>query len=472
MDFKKYVARIVGACLALERGHTILKSVHPRYSKFCDDAKLRVMRKARMVTTVRDVLEGHIGKEYHIHVLNSFYDIKFKIESVEWFFRNRFDLAGLYTIQSDDTRGPFGLVADKNLVVDYVSQGAFSVTWRFHEPYILSRDRTKWLEGDGRVGHVAEMYPAKTLRLFKNNELSCALASLEPGNGEVVVCCPGSGEKCQQQPDFCTELFEFIDNAYDDIGLVHYAGSYDGEKGRLKWTAFSDLHETKRCRLEASPDVSLYSEDVQKNLIHDLLSFVEKQDKFTNQNRKYLLVGPPGTGKSSLIKKIIRLVPEDYTPFIPSHLAVSAIREIEMRKKKMLVIIEDIDLMLDDEALLHGLLQFLDGFGDLESSIVLMTTNYPEKLPASLLDRPGRIDKIVELVPADLELRRKQAASIFNANAEEIAEITEGFTFAHYGELYRRLQLFPDDPWQEAVTEMKRDIARRKAYLKNERVHA
>ena len=45
---------------------------------------------------------------------------------------------------------------------------------------------------------------------------------------------------------------------------------------------------------------------------------------------------------------------------------------------------------------IENLLTFLDGESSWDNTVTIATTNYPEDLPANLVDRPGRFDTFIE----------------------------------------------------------------------------
>ncbi|TMW88419.1 hypothetical protein EJD97_018591 [Solanum chilense] len=159
----------------------------------------------------------------------------------------------------------------------------------------------------------------------------------------------------------------------------------------------------------------------QKDMIlKDLEKFMTRKEYYWEVGkawkRGYLLFGPPGTGKSSLIAAIA-----SYLNFDIYDLELTKVtRNSDLRKllvattNKSILVIEDIDCTINLEAnlvnrainfhsndfyqsesmiTLSGLLNFIDGLWSScgGERIIIFTTNHIEKLDPALL-RPGRMD--------------------------------------------------------------------------------
>ena len=164
-------------------------------------------------------------------------------------------------------------------------------------------------------------------------------------------------------------------------------------------------------------DSIIMDNDEKNNLMHDLKWFLVNKAWYKQRSipykRGYLFSGPPGTGKTSLIMAMasgykmplyilnLSTIANDvdlfdaFTSVPPDGIIVlediDAINKNRAKEKE-----EEDDKKKEDGISLSGLLNVLDGLTTPDGRIVIMTTNYPERIDAAI-KRPGRIDKHIEL---------------------------------------------------------------------------
>lgn len=145
---------------------------------------------------------------------------------------------------------------------------------------------------------------------------------------------------------------------------------------------------------------------VKVKLMDDVQRFIKSKDWYIDMSipwrRGYLLSGPPGNGKSSLITAVASEIGFEIMVLnlgqIGEEELVSLMADV---KENCILLLEDIDCAFVERAnrtpiSMSTLLNLLDGVNACEGRIVFMTTNHPEKLDFALI-RPGRIDLQVEL---------------------------------------------------------------------------
>ncbi|KAL7002688.1 hypothetical protein U1Q18_003845 [Sarracenia purpurea var. burkii] len=157
--------------------------------------------------------------------------------------------------------------------------------------------------------------------------------------------------------------------------------------------------------------------EAKRAIMEDLERFVKRKELYRKVGkawkRGYLLFGPPGTGKSSLIAAMANYLNFDvYDLELTDLRSNSELRNLVISTaNKSILVVEDIDcsMKLQDRAAtartraadpfrynkvtLSGLLNFIDGLwsscGD--ERIIVFTTNHKDRLDPALL-RPGRMD--------------------------------------------------------------------------------
>ena len=139
--------------------------------------------------------------------------------------------------------------------------------------------------------------------------------------------------------------------------------------------------------------------------------------------RGYLLHGPPGTGKTSVIRAVASELELDIAS---ADLGRAGLSDDDLREAlltappRTVLVMEDIDAVFSERksgerqtgVSFSGLLNAVDGVASQEGRALFLTTNHPERLDPALI-RPGRADVHVELGPVGAETAGRLFARFF-----------------------------------------------------------
>ncbi len=216
----------------------------------------------------------------------------------------------------------------------------------------------------------------------------------------------------------------------------------------------------------------------EKDRFFNKLNLYDKIKTLRNrpQKRAILLCGKGGCGKSTNIAKAVKEMEDEQTSVIfwnTTEVSSSDINkfftlQVEYAEsvKRLILVIEDIGGGTVEDY--HGsrgadssLLQFLEGSHEVFKvpTFIIATTNNPEQSVGVLIDRPGRFDKVIEILPpnasdsvalmefiAERRLDDAEKEAIKKASKEE-------FSIAHLQEVVVR-SLLEDKTFTEVVNEL------------------
>ncbi len=189
----------------------------------------------------------------------------------------------------------------------------------------------------------------------------------------------------------------------------------------------------------------------------DFETFFEREAWFRQHRlpfrRGYLFYGPPGNGKTSVIR-VMASHPqiEAYSIDLQSgDVADNELRQLfeaAYRAVPALIVLEDLDRVFTRDGASNGrtnvnfqaLLNCLDGLGSRDGVIVVATANEPTALDPAILQRPGRFDRVVGFRVPSSALRRqyflKLNPGLVGSAFDGAIQGSEDFSFAQLRESY------------------------------------
>lgn len=154
--------------------------------------------------------------------------------------------------------------------------------------------------------------------------------------------------------------------------------------------------------------------------------------------RGILMWGPPGSGKTSTLQQLIKMLVEQHDSIAvlvqspgTAAFCLQALRTIEP-ERQIIAILEDLDALTEK----YGeseYLALLDGEAQVNNIVFVATTNYPERLDRRFVDRPSRFDTVRYIgMPNEAARHHYLHAKIGdNPMLDEMVRESKDFSIAH-----------------------------------------
>jgi AAA+ superfamily predicted ATPase len=222
-------------------------------------------------------------------------------------------------------------------------------------------------------------------------------------------------------------------------------------------------------------------------VIDEITRFWELKERFTKLDLPYkrgiLLDGPPGSGKTCTVRWIVADVIKrngivlnfNTNPIV--FISGMKILRSSQPETPIVVVMEDLDAILSQQGN-SEILNMLDGFGDVDNTIFLATTNYPEKIEQRVINRPSRFDRRMTIDNPNAECRKLFLQSRFDKIEDEKLDLpkidvwikeTDNLSFAHIQELFISVVVF-ENSFEETIKRLKtmKDIPDSTSYGKKQ----
>lgn len=219
------------------------------------------------------------------------------------------------------------------------------------------------------------------------------------------------------------------------------------------WSKNEELFESIQ---NATFDNLILPSNLKQEIQDDLTNFFALRETYEAYDlpwkRGILFIGSPGNGKTHAVKALINKMQQPclYVKSFKSeysnpHHNIRQVFRQARQSAPCILVLEDLDSLVEGENR-SFFLNELDGFATNLGIVILATTNHPDRIDPAILNRPSRFDRkyYFELPALSERLayinlwnnKFKPTMRLSEATISQIAEMTNGFSFAYLKELF------------------------------------
>ena len=268
----------------------------------------------------------------------------------------------------------------------------------------------------------------------------------------------------------------YSNNSSEDLADIFIEGfeKHASENNFLKGEKITPAGKFLAIPETTFSDVKL-KKDKKQAIKIGVLEFFKKKDIYANNKlpfkRGLIFAGEPGTGKTLVGKSLMKESTNTFIWVTAADLvnnwgdmdskAFGRLLSMAQELAPSVLFAEDIDDYLEAKSSVDTIKTQMDGLDSMDGVVTVLCTNYPERIPKSLIDRPSRFDDVIIFDLPDEELRydildaHLKSVVIKNRKTllKKIAKESDSLTGSHLKEVAVYSILLASDDGREEITE-------------------
>ena len=229
---------------------------------------------------------------------------------------------------------------------------------------------------------------------------------------KTIYWVPGPGDRAPTPREIQQALQEHPKAELSESGVMLY--EFDVEKTNEPTVDlppgcydYKEPHHTKPERLVPTTlrdDTIIKMPGITRKIVKDVRVFLANEKIYREIGIQYrrgiLLYGPPGNGKTTSLREIIKEeIPSNaITIFLHSLPSSVMLKKLQEEHRMKVIIFEELAAIVKQyDTQIERILDFLDGESSLDNALIFATTNYPEMLPGNIVNRPSRFDRLIKV---------------------------------------------------------------------------